>query len=326
MPAIFRKCYIILLLILSSASYAQIGNAFVTAPLPPVKTVNNKAGSCTKTRHCKPRLATRLPETLKETSGLVFFNGQLWTINDSGNPPAIYQVDTTTGFVLRTVMVSNAVNTDWESITQHDSNIFIGDFGNNYGNRTDLRILKISKAKLLNPEIHSLEAGYIRFAYADQSSFSQELNSNNFDCEAFVYCNDSLHLLSKDWTDLQTRHYVLPADTGNFIAKYVGQFNANGLITDAAISKNGNIVLLGYKKMCWKFYSCFAWLLSDYQGGEFFSGNRSRIKLGSAFHLGQTEGVALKKNGQLWISAESILSGILYHPTKLFRLTLKGCF
>jgi hypothetical protein len=271
-----------------------------------------------KTIRFRPARIADLPESLNETSGLASVNGQLWTINDGGNPAAIYQIDTASGRAIRTVVVRNAVNLDWEGLAQDDSSVYIGDFGNNAGNRKDLCILKITKEELLDTANDTVQAEQIRFSYPDQDSFAIQFNTNNFDCEAFVYHNDSLHLFSKDWADLQTRHYSLPVVPGSHKALLVGQFNADGLITDASINARGNIVLLGYKKTGGRSYSCFAWLLSGYKGPDVFSGNKRRIELGSALYVGQTEGIVLQNDNSGWISSESIRAGWFYEPARLF--------
>lgn len=295
--------------------------------------LNSRANAATYTNSVdyrvirfRPDYITDLPGSLKETSGLVLINGQLWTINDGGNPAGIYQVDTANGKVLRTIIIRNTTNVDWESITQDDSSVYIGDFGNNFGNRTDLHILKIRKADLLDPATDTVQAGFIYFSYPDQTEFSAAVNKTNFDCEAFFYHNDSLHLFSKDWSDLQTLHYLLPPDTGTYIASLAEQFDADGLITDASINEMGNIVLLGYKNTGGKFYSCFAWLLSDYKGSTYFTGAIKRLDLGSAFHLGQAEGIALTNNNTVWLSSESILNGWLLRPAKLYKLDFRRYF
>jgi hypothetical protein len=274
----------------------------------------------------KPDFVTNLVTEIQETSGIIMFNGSLWTINDSGNPAVIYQLDTVNGTVIRKVVVRDAVNTDWEAITQDDSTIYVGDFGNNAGNRTDLRILKIHKKDLNNPLIDTVQAGYIHFRYPDQVLFKPAMNRNNFDCEAFFVYNDSIHLFSKDWADQRTRHYVLPADTGNYTAGIIENFNSDGLITDASVNREGNIILLGYKNTGGKFYSCFCWLLSGYNGDHFFSGTCKRIELGSAFFVGQSEGIILNEDNTAWLTSESIQIGPMHHAAKLFRLNMEKFF
>jgi hypothetical protein len=288
-----------------------------------VKNSGHSKQGIQKTKNYNPVLIANLSPVIKETSGLVYFKGQLWTINDSENLAEIYQVDTLTGNVLRTVVVSNAINSDWESITMDDSNVYIGDFGNNFGDRTNLQILKISNSFIFNSSIDTVQAGYINFNFSDQSAVSTTIQKTNFDYEAFIYYNDSLHLFSKDWTDHQTRHYVLPADTGIHQAMYVEQFDADGLITDAAVNQKGDIVLLGYKNTGGQFYTCFSWILSGYKSYYFFSGEKRRIKLGSALHLGQTEGLAFKNDFELFLSAESIRIAGSQFSAKLFSLNFK---
>ncbi len=279
-----------------------------------------------KRSHYKPRFITDLPKTVQETSGLLFFNNQLWTVNDSGNQPEIYQIDTSSGSVVRKVVIRDSHNKDWESIAQDEANVYLGDFGNNAGNRTDLCILKIHKSEFLSQAADTLKAEYIYFSYPDQALFATAFNNNNFDCEAFFFRNDSLHLFSKNWLDLQTKHYVLPAKPGNYIARLAESFNADGMITDASINKQGNVVLLGYKNKRGKSYSCFAWLMSGYEEQLYFSGSKTRVQLGSALHLGQTEGIVLKEDNTGWISSESIQLGRLHRPAKLFKINFNSYF
>ncbi len=274
----------------------------------------------------KPQLIAKLGGEIRETSGLISINGQLWTINDGGNPPNLFQIDTTTGKILRKITVLNATNTDWESITQDDSSIYIGDFGNNYGNRKDLHILKIAKSDLSNRDSDTIQAGYIYFSYPDQIDFNRTPNATNFDCEAFFCLNDTLHLFSKDWLDLKTRHYLIPSRPGSYEALFVEQFTTDGLITDASINEQGNIVLLGYKNNGGKFWDCFCWLLTGYSDSHFFNGKTVRIELGSAWHLGQSEGIVLNGDNTAWLTSESIRAGCLQRPAKLFRINLSKYF
>lgn len=273
--------------------------------------------------HRRPHLIAVLPTVMNETSGLLMQKCQLWTINDGGNPAAIYRIDTTTGNILHTIVIRNAINTDWESLTQDDSDVYIGDFGNNSGNRSDLRILKIPKAELFSPEADTVNSTYIYFSYPDQTSFVADFCKTVFDCEAFFIQNDSIHLFTKDWSDQQTKHYILPSDTGTYVAKLVESFDAGGLITDAAINEKGNMTLLGYKNTWGKFYTCFIWEFSSYKGCFYFSGNKRRVRLGSALYAGQTEGMVLNNDNTVWLSSERIKAGWLSLPAKLFTLDLR---
>lgn len=311
-------------ILFSSISFSQTAGKIIN---PDARGITGETKTDTdihKTIRYKPHRVTRLPSALNETSSLVFFNGQLFTINDGGNPPEIFQIDTASGKIVRKATVRNTINSDWESLAQDDRFLYIGDCGNNYGNRTDLCILKIEKSDLLNTARDTIIAGFIRFNYSDQAVFTSQVNNHNFDCEALIFYNDSLHLFSKNWADLQTKHYVLPADTGTYTARLAESFNADGLITDASINSIGNIILLGYKKTKGRNYRCFAWELWGYRGSHFFRADTKRIKLGSALRLGQTEGIVLKNNNTGWISSESISLGCIHRPAKLLGFSFGG--
>lgn len=315
-----RTFFICIIFLISLNSFPQIVESNDSLAENPIhsKVTTPISGNQNSARY-KPRFFASLPSILNETSGLLLLNGQLWTINDSGNLPEIYQLDRTDGNVLRTVVIRNSVNTDWEGITQDDYSVYIGNFGNNAGNRTDLQILKITKNDLLNQANDTVGAEYIHFIYPDQTNFMPAFNQTDFDCEAFFCHNDSLHLFSKNWIDLYTKHYVLPVIPGNHKARLAERFNANGLITDASINSTGNIILLGYKKAKGRNYRCFAWALSGYEGSEYFGGDKRRIELGTAFHLGQAEGIVLKNDNTGWFSSEGIFLGCIHKPAKLFN-------
>ena len=89
----------------------------------------------------KYKVAT-LSDSLKETSGLTFFNGKLYTFNDGGNSSEIFEIDKSSGKILD-VIKTDLKNKDWEAITSDSTNTYIGDFGNNAGTRKDLKIYKI---------------------------------------------------------------------------------------------------------------------------------------------------------------------------------------
>ncbi|MEO5569563.1 MAG: hypothetical protein ABIT08_09585 [Bacteroidia bacterium] len=163
----------------------------------PLATVNN--GSCTYnttnlTLTDKTPLSTPL---LDESSGLEFLDNKLWTFNDSGNPNAIYRVDTASNTVYQTVTISNSTNVDWEDMTSSKDYLFVGDFGNNNGNRQNLKIYRIDKTNL-TPSATTVTSSIINFSFSDQTSFPSLPNNNNYDCESMIFYNDSIHLFSKD--------------------------------------------------------------------------------------------------------------------------------
>ncbi|MCU0355201.1 MAG: hypothetical protein MUD08_15905, partial [Cytophagales bacterium] len=321
-----RTCCLLLLSGFSdSAVFAQNG-----CPDPQATNHNSAAnandGSCTyaNTVLAVPRKVV-LPSVLDETSGLVVVNGQLWTHNDSGGEPAIYRIDTLTGQVLQTVTFANATNVDWEAVGADETHLYVGDFGNNVsGNRRDLTVYRIRKADIGTGPSVSVAAESIRFAYADQTDFTATpANQTSFDCEAMLVRNGRVHLFSKDWVNGRVRHYSVPATPGTHTATFEEEFAANGLVTDATLSETGAVMLVGYTRIG----QVFAWLLFDYAGDKFFSGNKRRLELGSAVEKGQVEGIAFRRFFEGYVSCErfqgvapslytfSVANLVYYNPT-----------
>jgi len=188
-----------------------------------------------------------LPTTVSETSGLLFYNGKLITHNDSGDAAKLYELDTISGHITRTIHISNATHIDWEDITQDERYIYIGDFGNNNGNRQDLKIYRILKSDYNNAT--SITAEIISFSYEDQVHFTSSPYNHDFDAEAFSVYNNELIIFSKNWASSEVNAYSIPKTIGNHSAKNIGSYNAMGLITGATYNSEDNSFLLcGYSK------------------------------------------------------------------------------
>ncbi|UCG28349.1 MAG: hypothetical protein JSV24_03030 [Bacteroidales bacterium] len=253
-----------------------------------------------------------LPAQLYETSGLEIFNGLFWTMNDSGGNAAIFGFDPASGEIKQIVRITNAENNDWESLAADDQNIYIGDFGNNYGRRRDLTIYIIRKLDIPDAGNGSVEAGKIRFVYPDQNQFRFTIQHSSFDCEAFVCLNDSLYLFTKDWVNQHTGMYRVPAKPGEYVAELVDSFAADGLISGADINeKQDKLVLLGYKD-----YYPFIWVFSGVHGNRLFSHNNIRINLMDVYRA-QTEAIVFSGEDTVFISAEE--SRV---PSRLYRVIL----
>jgi hypothetical protein len=255
-----------------------------------------------------------LPDQLIENSGLAHLTEGLYTQNDAGNANEIYRIDPLDGSIQQTLLVIGT-NKDWEDMAESDTHIYLGDFGNNDGNRTDLRIYKIDKAELGNSV---LNAQPINFSFADQTEFSENNNNHDYDCEAFFFHNDSLHLFTKNWMDNQTRHYTILAEPGFHTALPRFTFDVDGLITSADINEEGTIALLGYTEVGLN----FMWLLYDYKDNSFFSGNKRRIGLGSGLVNSQTEAITFKDNDSGYISSEQFDLGQVELPPRLMSFNV----
>ena len=261
-------------------------------------------GSCTynSTSYSPLKLINKLSDTLNETSALININGELWSLGDSGNPNAIYHFDKSTGAILQTIFITNAVNNDWEEMTADNNYIYIGDFGNNYGNRAALAVYKISRAQISSKKIDSITAQKINFNYADQKDFTPNHNANRYDCEAMFVWNDTLHLFSKDWIDGHARHYKLSTKPGIYSIAPVDSIDAGCQLTGASIDPvTKRIVLIGYNKTGF----CYLWMFWDFNGNKIFSGNKRKVDLGFFTNTGQIEGVCFNDSNNVYITNEN---------------------
>lgn len=259
--------------------------------------VKNKNCEYPKTK-TKAIFSAPLSDSLKETSGLVFFDGLFWTHNDD-HDTIIYGLDKS-GKIKRKINLNKVVNHDWEEITQDDSYLYIGDFGNNFsGNRKDLSILKIEKKSFLKQEPI---IDTISFSYSKQSIFSsQQPNKTEFDCEAFIATKDSIYLFTKEWKTASTSLYALPNKTGHHVAQFKANWNCKGLITGATyMDKEQKIVLCGYTKTG----SPFLYFLYDFEDHHFFSGCKKRIDLKLRFH--QIESISTTDGNTFYLSNEAL--------------------
>ncbi len=280
-------------------------------------------GSCTYDVSVQPYSARGpLFSFAGESSGLVSTNGVLWTHNDSGNASDIFKVDTATGALLQKVSITNYPNNDWEDITADSNFIYIGDFGNNNGTRTDLRVLKIDKSQLSSTAaVIGVTAQAINFSYADQTSFSSN-GSTNYDCESVISMGNSLYLFTKDRGDLQTRVYKLSKSPGTYTLSPYTFYNVNGKITGADYNPQKNeVVLIGYMASN---KNSFIYYLNNFTGDLFFSGNKRRVEIGNATNDWQTEGIAYRSTNELFISCETSYTTASLYTTLKSSMTSVG--
>ena len=224
-------------------------------------------------------LKSVLPGELKESSGLCYTDGNLWTFGDGGNPNKIYKIDSSTGEILQTVEIENFPNIDWEDITADSFYIYIGDFGNNNGNRSGLKIIRIRKTDLnVQASILKVSGEAINFSYADQTNFDKAPRTD-FDCESVISIGHFLYVFSKDGIDFKTRCYKIPDQPGNYKVSPISSFDTQGKVTAAAYNPVTNeIALLGYTN---KKLESFIWFLDGYHGDAFFGGKTERITIGA---------------------------------------------
>ncbi len=243
-----------------------------------------------------------LDEKLLEISGLLIYDELFWGFNDSGGESTIYGFDID-GKIKKEIELKDAKNVDWESITQDDKNIYIGDFGNNMGNRENLIVCLIKKNAIKDKKEQKVESQKIKFKYTNQKQFISFPQSTAFDCEAMTEFNGNLYIFSKNWKEFTTTIYKIPPKKGDYELQPIDTFNVNGLITGADISPNKKqLALVGYKD-----YQSFIWLFSNFPDDNFFEGTSQYFHLYKTSNA-QTEGICYRDNNSLLVSCEKTKS------------------
>jgi len=283
----------------------------------PKATTND--GSCVyHSARTESKSTSTLSDSLVETSGLIAFDNLLWTHNDNDDTN-IYGIDSK-GNIRKKINLKGVKNNEWEEISQDSLYFYIGDFGNNIrGNRKDLHILRIEKKSALNatPVIDT-----ISFSYENQRDFQpkKEINTTDFDCEAFVISTDSIYLFTKQWVSEKTTVYSLPKKPGSYVAKFKETLNVEGLITGAAeLPQKKGVVLCGYSH----YMQPFVYLLYGYKNNDFLTGNKRKIKISLLFH--QIEGIATFDGKLFYLTNESFVKKpIANNPQQIHTIDLSS--
>ena len=155
-----------------------------------------------------------LPKIINETSGLEFYNNNFITHNDSGGEPSLYLFNEE-GEIIETIGLDKnpdfkIENNDWEDITSDNKYFFVADTGNNFGNRDNLNIIRLSKGADLMVD------GIIEISYSDQESFFPR-PKHKYDAEAIIVIEDKIALFSKDRENLNTDLYLVDKNSGNIM-------------------------------------------------------------------------------------------------------------
>lgn len=244
-------------------------------------------------------LETSLDATVSETSGLLYINNTLITHNDSANTNQLFDIDIETGNVIRTVTVTNATNIDWEDLTQDGTYIYIGDFGNYQGDRTDLKVYRIAISDYLNNT--SVTADVINFSYADQTDFTTSPFATNFDAESLIHYNNNLYVFTRNWLDGNTNIYELPKMPGTHSISMIDNIVAGGLVSGATLNVLSNtIIITGFDGS-----GAFLIELSGFNSGLFSNGSVTKTSIAVPENYSfQIEGIYPLNANEYYITAE----------------------
>ena len=311
-----RLIGLLLIVFMSTYTYAQTCGC--TDPLAnnynAAATIND--GSCTYGNATISATSMgEMDDIISGTSGMIYWNGGYWTYNDHTNTH-LYKIDSTNAAIIDSLRIAPSGNYDTEEISQDSLYLYFGDFGNNAGSRTDLHILRISKQGLLDQDF---VIDTIFFSYSDQTDFTAAAQETDFDCESFIVGTDSIYVFTKQWVSEGTVCYGFPKEPGTQVATPCGSHNVGGLITGATYFPDKRIVALcGYSSTL----QPFLYLLYDFQGENFFSGNKRKLSF-SFLTRDQVEAIASSDALHYYITNEYfVYQGVINRPAKFQQIDL----
>lgn len=220
-----------------------------------------------------------LPAILNESSGLENAGtNEFWSHNDKGGSAELYRFDTL-GILNQTLRITNASNIDWEDMTiDAEGNIYVGDFGNNDNERSDLKIYKIAAADI-DQNNNEVTAEVIRFSFPEQIAFPPPDENLVFDVESMFAKGSKLYLITRDRSKPfigKSNLYRLPNTPGeydaiNMDAVLTNLIKEKGQITAADLSPDGrNMAMISNTSI---------WIYQHINDDQFFDGNLLQLDL-----------------------------------------------
>ena len=240
-----------------------------------------------------------LPKVINETSGLEILNEDFITHNDSGGEPILYFFNVN-GKITNSIKLGEKsfwkiYNYDWEDITADEDYIFIADTGNNFGNRDNLKIIKVKTNDF------SID-GIIDVTYKDQETFTKFIPrlKHKYDAETLFLIEDKIAILSKDRTNLFTDLYLIDKES-NLRDKLESKFTyeVNSLITGGDYNEELSLLaLVGYNSKGNQFLILF----EDFSL-ESLAENKFK-KFTIPLEQSQVEAIKIIDNTSFWITSE----------------------
>lgn len=247
----------------------------------------------------------KLPDALAESSGLFCDpSGQVFTLNDSGNAPIVYQL--AVDAAISTESLVNAKNQDWEALTGDDNYLYIGDIGNNNGQRKTLIIYKVNRSHLSPDQPSSIAVSYVGNTVNANRSLDHD-----FDAEALVAVNDQLVLFSKSWQTDVLKVFLLDKSTHQqAVTPHALVRGLPGVITGADYDQiQQQYILVGYPSKRVGYGEPFMLILDN----QF-----SLLEHIPLPGFGQIEGVCHRPDGEIWFTQEASF----FSSAKLVKLRL----
>ena len=168
---------------------------------------------------------------IRESSGVVAshqFEGVFWTLNDSGNPAALYATKLS-GELIQEIAVRGSLNSDWEALgIDKQGKVWIGEIGNNSRMRQDLKVIVIAEPDPFAQTEAEVIASY-PYRYPDE----------NVDAEGLFIAKGMPCIVSKEGSRaVLYRFPTLQPDTEHVLVR-VGEFAGARLVTGAGLREDG---------------------------------------------------------------------------------------
>ena len=251
---------------------------------------------------------TILPISVYETSGLEIINGNLVTINDSGNPSNLYYFNQDGELLFRRIF-NQLKNNDWEDLTADEEFIYIADTGNNIDTREDLQIIKIP----IDSENNYFEI--INFHYPEQVKFITLEKSSQYDAEGLITIGENLIIFTKNKLKKITEIYTLPKIAGTYEAKKIGSLNIQSIITGADYdSKTKLLALTG--SLSFKGDKYYIFKIKDFDPKKPINNQIDMYEI--PLEKTQVESIKIIDKNTFWFTSEAESFGSPY----LFKISL----
>ena len=195
---------------------------------------------------------------VQESSGIVpsrQFEGVYWTLNDSGNPAALYATKLNGEFI-QEISVQGSQNFDWEALGIDDQNqLWIGEIGNNSRQRTDLKVIVVAEPNPFTDTEVEIRASY-PYRYPNE----------NVDAEGLFIADSMPYIVSKEQERaVLYRFTALEVDTQHVLER-VGEFTGAKWVTGAGLSTDGTRLAVCTYDALWVYHGTAGNLTQMIQG------------------------------------------------------------
>lgn len=287
-------CSIIMALGLMNGSYADEASKYPAF-------LNDVSRSGTFVTNLKSKKITEMSGLI----GSLQYKGLYWTLNDSGNAAELFRVDSE-GNDLGRVKIKGATNIDWEALTIGPCNfakncIYIGDIGDNFYERRQVRIYVIAEPDKNAKEAEVLQT--IKFKYPQGAHNAEAMVFDPYSKDLLIIQKNSKSDYGSDISVVRVKPDLsneknIGANVFEF-AKIRANFNIGkkvGTITDAVLSHDGQKLYLRdydfvYEADFNEFYKGIPVILKPLQSPKMAQGESLAISSDDKYLLTGSEGV-----------------------------------